>query len=312
MAHDMGKTVDVSNAGYAKSRALRCTLFSSFLLTCLITSCAAPLQTQVQNSPMEVVGPEHRSDRDSLVQQLDTMRGLYEQALIDLNKMKLENDTLRSAMARLEKNRSTRISSTKYSTSAASSSKKSESEKDDTDSQTPDEPSALTHASRSPDASADPSPKHAENADESKSEKILIQKLYDQARAAFEEKQYDSAIMQFSQFAKRYSSTELTDNAYYWLGKCYLAKDEPLLALDEFSRLITDFPNGNKVPDAQFEIARIYEILGWYEKAVSAYRRFSIKFKNHPLSQEAMVRHERLVSALQHQSHPSDRGENTR
>lgn len=58
-------------------------------------------------------------------------------------------------------------------------------------------------------------------------------------------------------------------------GKLLLVKDEKLLrqSLDKYNQLITKYPNSDKIDDAAFRSARIYEQLGDYKNALLNYQR---------------------------------------
>lgn len=77
----------------------------------------------------------------------------------------------------------------------------------------------------------------------------------------------DGAIAALNKHLQDYPRGRYAANAQYWLGETYLLKGDLELARKWFSQLITDFPNHNKVPDAKFKLAKVYDSLGNKQKA---------------------------------------------
>jgi tol-pal system protein YbgF len=64
---------------------------------------------------------------------------------------------------------------------------------------------------------------------------------------------YDLAISEFRQYVETYPSTEMADNAQYWIGECFLAKKQFNEAIAEFDLVKTKYPKGDKVPAARLK-----------------------------------------------------------
>jgi len=80
-----------------------------------------------------------------------------------------------------------------------------------------------------------------------------IENIYNQARTYFESKKYDTAITEFQKILDSNSDSHLMDNAQYWLADCYYRKKEYELSLKLFEK-VKDFPDGNKIKDANKKI----------------------------------------------------------
>ncbi len=63
---------------------------------------------------------------------------------------------------------------------------------------------------------------------------------------------YDLAISEFRQYVETYPSSEMADNAQYWVGECYYSKKLLNEAVAEFDKVPLLFPKGDKVPAARF------------------------------------------------------------
>jgi tol-pal system protein YbgF len=64
---------------------------------------------------------------------------------------------------------------------------------------------------------------------------------------------YDLAISEFRQYVETYPSSEMADNAQYWIGESLFAKEQYAEAATEFDKVVQTFPKGDKVPGARFK-----------------------------------------------------------
>ena len=80
---------------------------------------------------------------------------------------------------------------------------------------------------------------------------------YNEALANYKAKRYDEAISGFKELLTVASTSQLADNAQYWIGECYDAQGQHQLAIEAFNKVF-DYPKSNKLPDAQVKIGLIY------------------------------------------------------
>jgi tol-pal system protein YbgF len=107
-----------------------------------------------------------------------------------------------------------------------------------------------------PDRGAPPSPV-ASSPEEMKA-------AYDQAFAALKDGRYAESARRFQAFIQQYPNTDLTPNAYYWLGESYYVTQNYPISLDTFRRLLQQFPDSQKSPDALLKIGYCqYELKQW-------------------------------------------------
>jgi len=104
------------------------------------------------------------------------------------------------------------------------------------------------------------------------------QREYDAAYDHVKRKRYDKALEALSAFLVRHPGDENADNAMYWRGECYFAKNEYARAAEEFSGLIARFPQGNKVPDALLKLGLSHQKAGDNSKAKEAFDRLRRDF----------------------------------
>lgn len=64
---------------------------------------------------------------------------------------------------------------------------------------------------------------------------------------------YDLAISEFRQYVETYPSSEMADNAQYWIGEALYAKKQLNEAIAEFDKVISLFAKGDKVPAARLK-----------------------------------------------------------
>ena len=76
-------------------------------------------------------------------------------------------------------------------------------------------------------------------------------------QAAFEllkEQEYELASLAFIRFLSSFPGSSLIDNAQYWLSESYYAANQFQLALDQFTKVIENYPRSRKVSDALLKL----------------------------------------------------------
>ncbi|MBD3183283.1 tetratricopeptide repeat protein [Candidatus Poribacteria bacterium] len=85
-----------------------------------------------------------------------------------------------------------------------------------------------------------------------------LQGVYDKALADCLSSEYAAAIPEFKRILEYGKKHHLKDNAQYWLAECYYAQKEYVQALIEFQKVKQNFPEADKVFDAELKIAYSY------------------------------------------------------
>ena len=116
---------------------------------------------------------------------------------------------------------------------------------------------------------------------------------YDEARMAFEDRNYEQAIQMFQSMLSVSSSHKLADNAQYWIGESHYALRQYDTAILDFEKVFT-FANSNKADDAQFKLGLCYIRKGDKAKARAELERL---LANYPDS-EYKSRAEKLLTEL--------------
>jgi len=117
------------------------------------------------------------------------------------------------------------------------------------------------------------------------------QAAYDEAYALFHQGRYVDAESSFQRFLQEHPRTELTDNAFYWIGESRFARGDVRGALAAFRQTVESYPQGNKVPDALLKAGQCLQALGDSESARASFEEIVKRF---PDSAAAVVAHERL------------------
>jgi len=92
----------------------------------------------------------------------------------------------------------------------------------------------------------------------------LEQPMYKQAFDLLMQRRYDEAKQGFRTFLRQYPNGRLAANAQYWVGEASYVTRDFATALDEFTRVVQNYPTSPKVSDSMLKIAFIqYEQKEW-------------------------------------------------
>jgi tol-pal system protein YbgF len=119
------------------------------------------------------------------------------------------------------------------------------------------------------------------------------EETYNMAYLDYAKGEFDLARREFEGFLVDHPSSELADNALYWIGECHVSLDDMESAMEAFERVVEEYPAGNKAPSALYKMGmlsvragRIDEAGGYFERITRAY----------PRSEESGLAMERLKS----------------
>ena len=115
--------------------------------------------------------------------------------------------------------------------------------------------------------------------------------LYDTAYADYTKGRYALAIQGFQEYLQAYPSTDLSDNAQYWIGESRYAQKKYADAIADFDRLLKEWPKSDKAPAALLK--KGYALLELGQKA-EAVVQLQYVIHEHPASEEARLARARL------------------
>jgi len=117
-----------------------------------------------------------------------------------------------------------------------------------------------------------------------------VQDEYSSGLVAFQEQQYDKAIQQFRSFQRKYPSSEMADDAQYWIGESYFRQRDFNRAILEFNDVLK-YRKGDRVPAALLRQAQAFIEIGDKTDARLILQKL---LNDHPKSLEAQEAKARL------------------
>jgi outer membrane protein assembly factor BamD len=81
---------------------------------------------------------------------------------------------------------------------------------------------------------------------------------YEYAKKLYAEESYTSAAEAFQTVIFRFHGTSLADSVTYYIGMCYYNQKDYILAVSEYKRLRSNYPNSPLADDAHYMIAKSY------------------------------------------------------
>jgi len=119
-----------------------------------------------------------------------------------------------------------------------------------------------------------------------------VQKLYEEAKQAYDNGKIDKAREGFQQLLKEYPKSTMADNAQYWIAETYFREKWYEKAILEYQAVIEKYPNGNKVPAAMLKQGMAFLELGDKSNARLILKELE---KKYPKSSEAKIASKKLT-----------------
>jgi tol-pal system protein YbgF len=117
------------------------------------------------------------------------------------------------------------------------------------------------------------------------------EQLFAAAYSDYSRGNYDLAISEFKQYVEIYPSSELADNAQYWIGEILYTQKKLPEAIAEFEKVKTVNPNGDKTAVALYKRGLILLEMGNKEAAIA---QFHVIFKEYPKTKEGELATQQL------------------
>jgi len=118
-------------------------------------------------------------------------------------------------------------------------------------------------------------------------------RLYNQAFKDMASGNFELAILGFNEYVKTFPTTDLTDDAQFWIGECYYRQQNYEAALDEYSKIETGYTDSDKLSMTLYKLGRCHEEAGNRTKARSYYQKTLEQF---PESTSAELSKQKLDS----------------
>lgn len=111
--------------------------------------------------------------------------------------------------------------------------------------------------------------------------------VYLQAFGDYASGRYQTAVHGFETFLQRFPNNSYASNAQFWLGDCYFNQQQYPLAIQEFERVLNEYPSAPKNPDALLKIAISQLQLGATDEARQAVDSLSQRYPKSTATQKA-------------------------
>ena len=113
---------------------------------------------------------------------------------------------------------------------------------------------------------------------------------YLQAFSDYASGRYPQCIEGFQTFLQYFPGNEYAANAQYWLGECYYSQQRYSLAVIEFKKVVDEYPQGAKTPDALWKMALAFEQLGQEDQSREALDLLMERYKDSSAAKKARER----------------------
>ncbi len=117
------------------------------------------------------------------------------------------------------------------------------------------------------------------------------QEVYNIAYSDYLNGNYQMAIDGFTLYLEQFSYSPVADDAAYWIGECYFSQDKFEEAAIQFTELILNFPQGDKIPSAYLKKGISLLELGKKDEAISV---FKLLISKYPLEDETRIAQEKI------------------
>jgi len=115
--------------------------------------------------------------------------------------------------------------------------------------------------------------------------------LYQSAYRDYQRGSFDLALDGFREFLKENASSELADNAAYWIGESLYSQKKYREAIQQFDSVINSYPKSDKVPASLLKKGYAFVELGQRAQGVV---QLQYVVHEHPRSQEAPLAQQKL------------------
>ena len=116
------------------------------------------------------------------------------------------------------------------------------------------------------------------------------EEAYNQAFNMLKQSRYDDAATEFANFLRQYRSSQLTDDAWYWMAEAHYVTRNFERALTAFNTVVAYFANSPRIPASQLKIGYIQYEMEAYEEARQTLTQLLKDFPAHRVAVSAQSR----------------------
>jgi tol-pal system protein YbgF len=93
------------------------------------------------------------------------------------------------------------------------------------------------------------------------------QRLFDTAMSDYSVGQWALCIEGFETYLRGFGRTDMADDAQFYIGECRQRENKLTEAIDAYNRVISNYPKGDRVPDAYYKRGIVLGELGQVDRA---------------------------------------------
>tara|TARA_B100001123_G_scaffold332987_1_gene375777 strand:- start:199 stop:1248 length:1050 start_codon:yes stop_codon:yes gene_type:complete len=124
---------------------------------------------------------------------------------------------------------------------------------------------------------------------------VSEEETYDAAFGLLKQSLYADAAVEFAQFIQYFPNSELTDDAWYWIGEARFVTREFSQSLGAFQNVINNFMDSPRIPASYLKVGYIQYEYGAYIKARETLNFVVSSFPNHRVAVNAKARLEKMA-----------------
>ena len=120
------------------------------------------------------------------------------------------------------------------------------------------------------------------------------QRLFDGALSDFSLGQWALCIEGFEMYLRGFGRTDLADDAQFYIGECRQRENQLTEAIDAYNRVISNYPRGDRVPDAYYKRGIVLGELGQTDRARESFEALMKQFPDTDMARLAKQQVDRL------------------
>ena len=125
------------------------------------------------------------------------------------------------------------------------------------------------------------------------------QNAYEAAFDLLKQSRYEDSIQSFRLLVDTWPTSQLADDAYYWMSEARYVNREFEYALSGFRTVVSRYPDSQRVPEALLKIGYIQYDIGAYDDAAETFRDILARFPGHQVTVSAQTRLRRIEQTIQ-------------
>ena len=120
------------------------------------------------------------------------------------------------------------------------------------------------------------------------------QRLFDTAMSDYSVGQWALCIEGFETYLRGFGRTDLADDAQFYIGECRQRENKLTEAIDAYNRVISNYPRGDRVPDAYYKRGIVLSELGQTDRARESFEILMKQFPDTDMARLAKQQVDRL------------------